>query len=84
MIRLLKPGCRTIVLIVDRESKEKLVQRFYKHGWPFRRNKTLMFGFMYIEKGLQWYKKILNLTLPEPREININPKNCIGNNSCKA
>jgi len=78
MIRLLKPGCRTIVLIVDRESKEKLVQRFYKHGWPFRRNKTLMFGFMYIEKGLQWYKKILNLTLPEPREININPKNCIG------
>ena len=28
--------------------------------------------------GLQWYKKILNLTLPEPRDININPKNCIG------
>ena len=26
-----------------------------------------MFGFMYIEKGLSWYKKILNLTLPEPR-----------------
>ena len=78
MIRLLKRGCRTIVLIVDRESKEKLVQRFYKHGWLFRRNKTLMFGFMYIEKGLQWYKKILNLVLPEPREININPKSCIG------
>merc|ERR1719376_18327 len=41
-------------------------------------NKTLMFGFMYIEKGLSWYKKILNLTLPEPRDIKINPKNCIG------
>ena len=66
------------MLIVDRESKEKLVQRFYKHGWPFRRNKTLMLGFMYIKKGLQWYKKILNLTLLEPRDININPKNCIG------
>jgi len=78
MIRLLKPGCRTIVLIVDRESKEKLVAKFYKHAWPFRRNKTLMFGFMYIEKGLSWYKKILNLTLPEPRDIKINPKNCIG------
>ena len=37
-----------------------------------------MFGFMYIEKGLSWYKKILNLTLPEPRDIKINPKNCIG------
>jgi len=78
MIRLLKPGCRTVVLIVDRESKEKLVSKFYKHAWPFRRNKTLMFGFMYIEKGLSWYKKILNLTLPEPRDIKINPKNCIG------
>merc|ERR1719474_2287424 len=33
---------------------------------------------MYIEKGLSWYKKILNLTLPEPRDIKINPKNCIG------
>jgi len=78
MIRLLKPGCRTVVLIVDRESKDKLVAKFYKHAWPFRRNKTLMFGFMYIEKGLSWYKKILNLTLPEPRDIKINPKNCIG------
>ena len=64
--------------INDRESKEKLVAKFYKHAWPFRRNKTLMFGFMYIEKGLSWYKKILNLTLPEPRDIKINPKNCIG------
>jgi hypothetical protein len=42
---------------VCRESKEKLVSKFYKHAWPFRRNKTLMFGFMYIEKGLSWYKK---------------------------
>ena len=99
MVRLLKPGCRTIVLIVDRESKEKLVPKFYKFAWPFRRNKTVMFGFLYIEKGdglrdpeigaflslrhrflsgLPWYKRILNLTLPEPRDININPKNCIG------
>ena len=51
MIRLLKPGCRTVVLIVDRESKEKLVPKFYKLAWPYRRNKTLMFGFLYIEKG---------------------------------
>ena len=55
MIRLLKPGCRTIVLIVDRESKEKLVPKFYKLAWPYRRNKTLMFGFLYIEKGRRNY-----------------------------
>ncbi len=51
MVRLLKPGCRTIVLIVDRESKDKLVPKFYKMAWPYRRNKTLMFGFLFIEKG---------------------------------
>lgn len=59
MVRLLKPGCRTLVLIVDRESKEKLVPKFYKHAWPYRRNKTLMFGFLYIEKGN--YLKIIRL-----------------------
>ena len=32
MIRLLKLGCRTLLLIVDRESKEKLVAKFYEHG----------------------------------------------------
>ena len=55
MVRLLKPGCRTIVLIVDKESKEKLVPKFYKLAWPYRRNKTLMFGFLYIEKGMICY-----------------------------
>ena len=55
MVRLLKPGCRTIVLIVDKESKEKLVPKFYKLAWPYRRNKTLMFGFLYIEKGMIFY-----------------------------
>jgi hypothetical protein len=33
---------------------------------------------MFLFPGLAWFKKILNLTLPEPRDININPKNCIG------
>ena len=35
MSRLLKPGCRTIVLFVDRESKEKLVQRFRLNTYSF-------------------------------------------------
>ena len=61
MVRLLKPGCRTIVLIVDKESKEKLVPKFYKLAWPYRRNKTLMFGFLYIEKGKLFIKTNFNL-----------------------
>jgi DnaJ homolog subfamily C member 16 len=37
-----------------------------------------MFGYLNLEKGLEWYKRLLTLSLPEPRELNINPKNCIG------
>lgn len=42
------------------------------------RNKTLMFGHMTLECGLDWYKCLLMLSLPEPRDLNINPRNCIG------
>ena len=85
MIRLLKPGCRTIVLIVDRESKEKLVPKFYKLAWPYRRNKTLMFGFLYIEKGrtysackfcsislaIDQIKSMLNIIMPTSKVFSL-------------
>jgi len=37
-----------------------------------------MFAYLMIEKNLEWYKKILQQTLGEHRELKINPKNCIG------
>lgn len=37
-----------------------------------------MFGYMYIEKGLRWYKELLKLSLPDDFELNINPRNCVG------
>lgn len=37
-----------------------------------------MFGYMCIDRGLEWYKRLLTLSLPEPRELEINPRNCIG------
>lgn len=37
-----------------------------------------MFGHLSLERGLEWYKKLLSLTLPEQKELNINAKNCIG------
>ena len=74
MVRLLKPGCRTIVLIVDRESKEKLVPKFYKFAWPFRRNKTVMFGFLYIEKGdHNSFSKVASLSMSH-RDIKMKTK----------
>lgn len=37
-----------------------------------------MFAYLLLEKNLDWYKKILQQTLGEHRDLNINPKNCIG------
>ena len=36
LIRLLKPGCRTIVLIADQQSRPKLLPGFHKAIWPYR------------------------------------------------
>ncbi|XP_969135.2 dnaJ homolog subfamily C member 16 isoform X1 [Tribolium castaneum] len=78
LVRLLKPGCRTILLVVDMHSCRQLIPPFHKAVWPYRKNKTLMFSYMYIERGLSWYKELLQLSLPEERELNINPRNCVG------
>lgn len=37
LIRLLKPGCRSIIIIVDKESKNLLLPRFAKHVFPYRK-----------------------------------------------
>lgn len=37
-----------------------------------------MFAHMSIEKGATWYSELLRLSLSESRDININPRNCIG------
>jgi hypothetical protein len=37
MVRLLKPGCRTIVVLVDAESKNKLLSEFHRIVWPYRK-----------------------------------------------
>ncbi|XP_014254175.1 dnaJ homolog subfamily C member 16 isoform X1 [Cimex lectularius] len=78
LVRLLRPGCRTILLLVDSQSKPKLVPKFHSHVWPYRKNKTLMFAILNLERGLSWYTEILSQSLPEPRDLSINPKNCIG------
>uniref|UniRef100_A0A182J0H4 DnaJ homolog subfamily C member 16 n=1 Tax=Anopheles atroparvus TaxID=41427 RepID=A0A182J0H4_ANOAO len=78
LVRLLKPGCRTIVLLTDMQSRPKLIPAFHKAVWPYRKNKTLMFAHMLIEKGIGWYAELLRLSLSESREMKINPRNCIG------
>lgn len=79
LVRLLRPGCRTILLIVDNQSIAKLLPSFHKYVWPYRKNKTLMFATLNLDKrGRSWYTEILSQSLVEPRELTINPKNCVG------
>ncbi|KAG5889837.1 hypothetical protein JTB14_023162 [Gonioctena quinquepunctata] len=78
LVRLLKPGCRTIILVLDMQSRQQLIPPFHRAVWPYRKNKTLMFSYMYIERGLKWYKELLQLSLPSETELNINPRNCVG------
>lgn len=78
LVRLLKPGCRTIILVLDMQSREHLIPPFHKAVWPYRKNKTLMFAYMYVERGLTWYKELLQLSLSEEQDLNINPRNCVG------
>lgn len=78
LLRLLKPGCRTIVLFCDNQSKLKLLSKFYQCIYPYRKTKTIHFAFLLIEKNIGWYKDLLKLALNEKRDLQINPINCIG------
>lgn len=46
------------------------------------RNKTLMFGFVMVDKNLEWFRRMLEHTLTETRSLNINPKNVVGTVLC--
>ncbi|KAH8292525.1 hypothetical protein KR054_011439 [Drosophila jambulina] len=78
MVRLLKPGCRTLLLITDLQSRKKLIPYFHKAVWPYRKSKTLLFGHMLIEKGLPWYSELLRLSLCTNQKLQVNPRNCVG------
>jgi len=78
MVRLLKPGCRTLLLINDCQSRHKLIPYFHKAVWPYRKSKTLLFGHMVIERGLPWFAEILRLSLSKNRHLQVNPRNCVG------
>lgn len=37
LVRLLKPGCRTIVLLTDLQSRPKLIPAYHAAVWPYRK-----------------------------------------------
>lgn len=37
LVRLIKPGCRTIILLIDNSTAVLLAQQFYNIIWPYRK-----------------------------------------------
>lgn len=54
LVRLLRPGCRTVLLLVDTQSRNTLLPKFHKTVWPYRNNKMLMFAHLNLDKGITW------------------------------
>ena len=77
IVRLLRPGYRSIILLTDTESKDVLLSSFRAAVWPYRRNRTLLFGYLCLDKNLDWYKALLELVLDE-ENLNLDKKKCIG------
>ncbi|CAG9095554.1 unnamed protein product [Plutella xylostella] len=78
LIRLLKPGCRTIVILVDAESRTMLLSKFHKTVWPYRKNKTLLFAYLMVERNISWFRRVLQLSLGGARELRVNARHCVG------
>jgi len=37
LVRLIKPGCRTIILLIDNSTALLLARQFYHTVWPYRK-----------------------------------------------
>ncbi|XP_046965238.1 dnaJ homolog subfamily C member 16 [Vanessa cardui] len=77
LVRLLKPGCRTIVLLVDGQSRVQLLSKFHKIVWPYRKNKTLVFAYLCVDRHVEWFRRVLQLSLGGG-ELRVNARNCVG------
>ncbi|KAL4706325.1 hypothetical protein ACJJTC_004934 [Scirpophaga incertulas] len=77
LVRLLKPGCRTIVLLVDMQSRVQLLSKFHKIVWPYRKNKTLLFAYLMVERNIDWFRRVLQQSLGGA-ELRVNARNCVG------
>ncbi|XP_067947504.1 dnaJ homolog subfamily C member 16-like [Watersipora subatra] len=73
------PGYRLILLFVDEGNKKQYIKRFADLMMPFNRAPYFIFGFIYIDKYLSWYQRLLAQTVGFKEELrNISAQNCIG------
>ncbi|XP_045161432.1 dnaJ homolog subfamily C member 16-like [Mercenaria mercenaria] len=68
----------TITILVDKETKDRLVKQFAKIVHPYSRYSALTFAFLQLEYNITWYRTLLEETLDDVKLDKINIKNCIG------
>ncbi|GFN76092.1 Dnaj-like protein subfamily c member 16 [Plakobranchus ocellatus] len=69
----------TITLLVDENSKEKLMRKFAEIMQPFTRYSALTFAFLQLEYYLDWYRHLLEVSMDFKVTLDsINNRNCIG------
>jgi len=74
-----EPGVRVLVILVDYDTKEKLLNQFKRYITPYSKTDAFVFAYLQLEHHLDWYRHLLEETLDFKRNLqNINKKNCIG------
>lgn len=68
----------TVVLLVEKDSKEKLINNFVRIVSPYARYSAITFAYLQLEYNIKWYRKLLEQTLEEQHIDNINIRNCVG------
>ncbi|ESO05876.1 hypothetical protein HELRODRAFT_159956 [Helobdella robusta] len=77
---------RLILLLVDKNSKDRLVQYFGSYLQPYARSSAFRFAILDLNNYFGWYKQLLDITMRVSEHYNmlkrnmnnINVKNCLG------
>ncbi|CAH0702061.1 unnamed protein product [Spodoptera exigua] len=59
------------------QSRVQLLSKFHKIVWPYRKNKTLVFAYLCVERHASWFARVLQLSLGGA-ELRLNCRNCVG------
>ncbi|XP_060584004.1 dnaJ homolog subfamily C member 16-like [Ruditapes philippinarum] len=68
----------TIAILVDKETKDRIVKQFAKIVHPYSRYSALTFAFLQLEYNINWYRTLLEESIDDVKLDQINIKNCIG------
>ncbi|GAU96581.1 hypothetical protein RvY_08009 [Ramazzottius varieornatus] len=77
LLKLQKPGCRTVLLLVDGSSKG-LVDQFADTIHPYRNSRTLAFAYVDLDKYFHWYLHLLREAGLVGPSVDIKKKPCLG------